>query len=70
MTNKNSMEKNSKTLTSLKDEGVLKIKCPVCGKGFRYRRGRVKNPDLKELDNYFKKAQCPHCGQPLRFREK
>lgn len=62
---------NLKTLTSPnKDEGVLKIKCPVCFKFFRYRRGRVKNPTLKELETYFKKAQCPNCGQKLRFREK
>lgn len=82
MPNKNSTAEKSKTLNlskptvkeTKKDEGecdgILRIKCPVCSKFFRYRRGREKNPDLKKLDKYMKKAQCPFCGQPLRFSVK
>jgi nitrite reductase/ring-hydroxylating ferredoxin subunit len=76
MPNQSSTAGKSKTLSSSKQEvadkteGVLKIKCPCCAKLFRYRRGRVKNPDIKTVENYIKKAQCPFCGQPLKIHAK
>lgn len=51
-------------------EGVLVITCPCCGQRFRFRRGKVKNPEPKEIDKYFLKAQCPYCGQKLRIKKK
>lgn len=75
MPNKSSTAVKSKTLTSSKpaekkEDGVLRITCPACGASSRYKRGRVKNPTVKEVDQYLMKAQCRFCGQLLRVKRK
>lgn len=75
MPNKNSTAGKSKTLNSSKpeekkEEGILRITCPACGRSARYKRGRVKNPSVKEVDQYLMKAQCRYCGQKLRVKTK
>lgn len=74
MPNKNSTAGKSKTLNSSKpeekEEGILRITCPACGRSARYKRGRVKNPSVKEVDKYLMKAQCRYCGQKLRVKSK
>lgn len=75
MPNQSSTATKSKTLTSSKpdekkEEGILRITCPACGSSARYKRGRVKNPTVKEVDQYLVKAQCRYCGQKLRVKSK
>lgn len=74
MPSKSSTAEKSRTLTSSKPEekeaGVLRITCPACGRSARYKRGRVKNPSVKDVDQYLMKAQCRYCGQLLRVRRK
>ena len=52
-----------------KQEGVLRITCPACGKSFRYKRGLVKHPSVTDIDKYLVRAQCCYCGQLLRVKE-
>lgn len=63
------MAKNSKKSNSKERSGVLKVICPVCGYTFRYKRGRKKNPKLKEVDKWLDKARCPKCGQKIRIKD-
>lgn len=75
MPNKNSTAGKSKTSISsnkpeVKEEGILRIICPACGRSSSYKRGRIKNPSVKEVDKYLMKAQCRYCGQKLRVKSK
>lgn len=51
-------------------DGILRFTCPSCGYVFRYRRGRVKNPTIKEIDEYLTRAQCRECGKLINARMK
>ena len=54
---------------SQSNNGVLKYNCPVCGQGFRYKRGRVKNPKVKDVNGWIERARCPYCGSLLRIKD-
>lgn len=43
-------------------DGVLRFVCPCCGYVFRYKRGRIKNPSIKEVNAWLTQAQCRSCG--------
>jgi len=43
-------------------DGILRFSCPCCGYVFRYKRGRVRHPNVKEVDKWLTKAQCRNCG--------
>jgi len=46
----------------------LEFRCPYCGYTFRYRRGRIKNPDIIDVGKWLLRAQCPKCGKVLNAR--
>lgn len=43
-------------------DGILRFVCPACGYVFRYKRGKVKNPTIKEIDRWLTRARCCDCG--------
>lgn len=48
--------------TDFGGDGILRFVCPCCGFIFRYKRGRVKSPSIKEINQWLTKAQCRQCG--------
>lgn len=36
----------------------------------KYKQGKVKNPRIKEVDEYLDRAQCNECGRQLRIKKK
>jgi hypothetical protein len=48
----------------------LWVICPGCGYKIKYKSGKIKNPRIKEVDEYLDRAQCPDCGRMLRIKKK
>ena len=53
----------------VKGDGILYCFCPVCGFKIRYKRGRKKNPKIKEVNDWLDSSQCPKCGKFIRVRD-
>jgi C4-type Zn-finger protein len=46
----------------------LRFICPSCGHLFRYKRGRVKNPHIREVNEWLTRARCCDCGQHINAK--
>lgn len=49
-------------------DGILRFVCPSCGHLFRYKRGRVKSPNIKEVDEWLTRARCCDCGKLINAK--